>query len=141
MEDIIKQTFVKDDILMFNNFKSTVDIIMTGDRIRPVDQSKVDELANDIERVGMYHPLVVMPIGGGRYKLLSGMHRYLAVKQLYEREVVVTLYCRVVHITKDNEQYVEISENLVRNDLSKEQRAMFAGLYAKLTGSISALRA
>ncbi|RMD04930.1 chromosome partitioning protein ParB [Clostridium autoethanogenum] len=42
----------------------------------------IEELMEDIKANGLYHNLVVTPFDDGRYKIISGERRYLALKKL-----------------------------------------------------------
>lgn len=42
----------------------------------------IDELAEDIKENGLYHNLVVRPVEGGKYEILSGERRYKALLKL-----------------------------------------------------------
>lgn len=83
-----------------NGFK--VDYIDIDDIVRNENNDysiqDIEELAVSISLVGIRQNLEVMPIGGGKYRLISGERRYTAVKKLVTedgREDLRKLPCKV----------------------------------------------
>ena len=52
---------------------------------RPIDQAKVKELADTIERDGLGQLPLVRPMPNGRYQMIAGHHRLEAFKLIAER--------------------------------------------------------
>ena len=52
----------------------------------PINEEKVEQIADSIETVGVIEPLIVVE-STGRYKILSGRHRYRACQKLGKNEI------------------------------------------------------
>lgn len=95
--------------------------------------TNVDELAEDIKLNGLYHNLVVRPIGDGKFQLLSGERRFTALNKLVsegeERFKVVPCQIKelddvdaMIALIQSNAQGRELTdaEKLKQVDLLKE---------------------
>ena len=51
----------------------------------PINEEKIEQIADSIENVGVIEPIIVVE-KLGRYKILSGRHRYRACKKLGKEE-------------------------------------------------------
>ena len=78
-----------------------------------IDEAGLAELANSIQALGLLQPISVVPKGNGRYELVAGHRRLLAVKRLGWTEVPA-------HILDARERVHEarFAENIIREDLS-----------------------
>ena len=79
----------------------------------------IDDLAMSIRTIGLLEPIVVTPVSGDKYEILTGQRRFLAHVQLeYE-----TIKCVIVERELDQREQLAISvtENLVRKDLSRKE--------------------
>ena len=83
--------------------------IKVEDRIREVDESKVDELMESISVLGIIQPITVDKNG----KLIGGAHRLEAYLRLGIEEVHVV----VLDLSELKCELAEIDENLIRNEL------------------------
>src|SRR5690349_1784249 len=52
---------------------------------------RLDELTESIRRHGIIEPLVVTPLGGGRYLLIAGHRRYVAAQRAGLSDAPVTI--------------------------------------------------
>ena len=95
-----------------------VDAIDVGDRLRVVDDKKVDALAASIREVGLHHPVTVRVVGDAAI-LVAGAHRLKALKKLGFGEVD----CLVIDGDDDDATLWECDENLARSDLTPGERA------------------
>lgn len=78
-------------------------------------QQNIDELAENIDRVGLINPLKVYK-KEGRYILIAGQKRLLALKKLGKKEVPVTF----AHPKDEIEALkISLSENIFRTDLTR----------------------
>jgi ParB-like chromosome segregation protein Spo0J len=96
-----------------------VDDIVVGDDCRACNEARVSELAQSIAAVGLRHPITVRPEGdphtiGFRWKLVSGRHRYEAMRSLHLDYV----QCIKFTGTKRQARLWQISENLHRAELN-----------------------
>lgn len=99
-----------------------IDLIIQGDRVRLLNNSRVMQLADSIEDQGLIHPITVWPEPDGTgYLLVSGGHRLAAFVEL-GRE---TIPAHVREFADDNEMRLfEVRENLQRENLSALDRAL-----------------
>ncbi len=89
--------------------------IKVNNRLRPLDDAKVAELAESIAQVGLLQPIGVRPDG----TLVYGYHRLEACKQLGWTKIPAV----VVDGDDLHAELAEISENLIRNELTLLERA------------------
>ena len=83
------------------------------------DEGQLDELARSIEATGVVQPIVVRPLHGGKYQLITGERRWLA-----SRKAGKTTIPAIVRQVPD-EQVLEMTivENLQRTDLNPMEQA------------------
>jgi len=113
-------------------------MIEVGERHRALSDNAVDRLAASMGELGLRHPItirlvddVVLPDGeicDGVPYLVAGRHRLAAAKKLGWQEIE----CVEVGGDEIDAELWEISENLHRLDLSKEQRDEHVRRYAEL---------
>jgi len=107
--------------------KIPLEVIEPGDRLRELDPVYVSEIAASFddkggEGKGQISPIEVRePDENGRYRLIAGLHRVAAAKQLQWKAIQAS----VVKCTNDEARLREIDENLVRRDLNVLDRAAF----------------
>lgn len=88
-------------------------------RIR-IKQETIEELAENIDAVGLYHPIRVWRKDDGRYELITGERRLSAVRLLGRKEIAAVI--REVDLESAKlETYVE---NLGREDLCPFETAL-----------------
>ena len=109
-------------------------LFVSDSNIRRRDRrADIDQLARNIETVGLLHPIVVRP-AGERYEILIGQRRFEAFKFL-DRD---TIPARIVH-TDLNEFDVlalSFSENVHRKDLEAPDKAIACVYLRDKLGSI-----
>src|SRR5262249_29200389 len=86
---------------------------------RKFSQSAIDELAASIASSGVIQPIVVRPIGGGRYQLISGERRLTASRQAGK----ATIPAVVRQVSNQQALEMTIIENLQREDLNPMDQA------------------
>jgi ParB family chromosome partitioning protein len=89
--------------------------IRIENRLRSLDSAKVAELAASIAEIGLLQPIGIRPDG----TLVYGYHRLEACKQLGWTEIPAV----VVDGDDLHAELAEISENLIRNELTLLERA------------------
>jgi ParB-like nuclease domain len=90
-----------------------------GDRMRKLDANKVAEIAKSMEEVGLIQPVTVRPQPGLGYYLIAGQHRLHAAKKLKWQSIK----CHVRDdIDDDTAKLIEIDENLLRAELTTEEK-------------------
>lgn len=78
----------------------------------PINEEKIEQIADSIETVGVIEPLIVVE-STGRYKILSGRHRYRACQKLGKEDIP----CYIKNnISEDVARYILIATNTDRNN-------------------------
>lgn len=83
-----------------------------------VDPEKIEELSKSILEVGQLQPILIRPVNG-RYEIIAGHRRYLAVKALNQKTIKACI------LEQDDETTIifRATENLAREDLSPVEEA------------------
>jgi ParB family chromosome partitioning protein len=84
-----------------------------------MDESALQELADSIARHGIMQPLVVRPVGEGRYEIIAGERRYRAAGLAGLEEVPV----QVREVSDQNALAMALIENIQREDLNPLEEA------------------
>ena len=108
--------------------KAFTDSIIVGERHRPLDAGKVDELAESIKVLGLQQPISVYVDEDDAAYLVAGRHRLAAARQLGWEQIDATF----VDLSPTRREMWEIAENLYRAPLTKEQRDEHIRRYAEL---------
>ena len=78
--------------------------VIVPERLRKLDYSKVDELAQSIKQIGLLQPIVIDTDNN----LLAGNHRLEAFKNIgYDR-----IECKRVNLSELQNKLVQVDENL-----------------------------
>ena len=119
-----------------------VDLIQTGPeqaRTSKVEEG-IDELAESIKRFGLLHPVTVFP-KEGKYILLAGQRRLLAVKELGWQEIPANVLSTAPDAIEA--KAISFSENFVRRDLTTPEKKnaciMFHHRYGNMMAASKAL--
>lgn len=105
-----------------------IDALVIGDRLRAVDETKVAALAESMGTIGLQQPISVWFDDDDAMHLVTGLHRVRAAERLdWEQIDAITVEMDAV----DRELW-EISENLHRVDLTKDERDEHIRRYAEL---------
>lgn len=83
------------------------------------DEAKLNELAQSIAASGVVQPIVVRPIAGGRYQLITGERRWLASRKAEK----ATIPAIVRQANDEQTMEMTIVENLQRADLNPMEQA------------------
>jgi ParB family chromosome partitioning protein len=83
------------------------------------DPEKLKELALSIEASGVVQPIVVRPLGGGKYQLITGERRWLASFEASK----TTIPAIVREVSDEQAMEMTIVENLQRADLNPMEQA------------------
>jgi ParB family transcriptional regulator, chromosome partitioning protein len=83
------------------------------------DEAKLNELAQSISASGVVQPIVVRPLPGGRYQLITGERRWLASKKANK----ATIPAIVRQVSDEQTLEMTIVENLQRADLNPIEQA------------------
>lgn len=95
---------------------SSVDV---GERMRPVNQSRVDSLATSMATIGLLQPITVFTPDDCEVRLVAGLHRLEAARRLDWDEIdAIFMDADDVH-----RELAEIDENLCRAELSPAEAA------------------
>ena len=116
-----------------------VDLIVTGpEQARTTKKSLeegIDELAESIKRFGLLHPVTVFA-EEGKYVLVAGQRRLLAVKKLDWQEIPA----RILSTPPDaiEAKAISFSENFVRRDLTTPEKKNACIMFHRRYGSMMA---
>ena len=86
---------------------------------RHFDDSALDELAASIAARGVIQPVIVRPLGGGRYRLVAGERRWRAAQRAQLHEIPAL----VRQLTDREVMALALIENLQREDLNAIEEA------------------
>lgn len=97
------------------------------ERLRAVDEDQAMAISVSIVEHGLFNPVTVRktPNGKSKYTLVAGAHRIRAMQLCDQTQVDAT----VIKAGKDEAVLIEVCENLIRNDLSALDRAIFVQTY------------
>lgn len=124
---------------MFEAKSIRIGDIVVSDRIRPVDEDHAQVIAASIAANGLINPVTVRATPnakGGKYTLVAGAHRLRAciINQAEEIDAII------VKSDQTASKLLEVTENLIRNDLSVIDRAahvqVLRDLYEEENGKI-----
>ncbi|MFC3608130.1 ParB/RepB/Spo0J family partition protein [Stutzerimonas tarimensis] len=99
-----------------------LDVIQRG-RYQPrrdMDPSALEELANSIRAQGVMQPIVVRPIGSGRYEIIAGERRWRASQQAGLERIPAM----VRDVPDEAAIAMALIENIQREDLNPIEEAM-----------------
>lgn len=85
---------------------------------KKIHSEGIEELAENIKRVGLIQPLVVKKVGE-KYEIIAGHRRYKALKLIG----AVSVQCIVKNLAKLEADTVKLSENIYREDLTDLEEA------------------
>lgn len=85
---------------------------------KKIHNDGIEELAENIKRVGLIQPLVVKQVGQ-KFEIIAGHRRYKALKLLG----AVSVQCIIKNLAKLEADTVKLSENIYREDLTDLEEA------------------
>ena len=83
------------------------------------DAAAIESLAESIRGQGVLQPILVRPLGGGKYELVAGERRWRAARQAGLKDIPVI----VRNVTEAESLEIALIENLQREDLNPLERA------------------
>lgn len=86
---------------------------------REFDQDSLRELADSIAAQGVIQPIVVRPVGAGRYEIIAGERRWKASRQAGLTEIPVV----VREVDEQSAIAIALIENIQRDDLNPLEEA------------------
>jgi ParB/RepB/Spo0J family partition protein len=90
-----------------------IDSITSQHLIRPMDDTKLDELSNSIRKHGIIEPLIVTKENES-YRLIAGQRRLAAAKRIG----LAVVPCHILKSDLEEAMAISLHENLFRQDLS-----------------------
>lgn len=87
---------------------------------RDMDPQALEELAQSIRAQGVMQPIVVRPIGGGRYEIIAGERRWRASQQAGQERIPAM----VREVPDETAIAMALIENIQREDLNPLEEAM-----------------
>lgn len=82
-------------------------------------QDELEELSKSIDRDGLLQPILVRPLGGGKYQIIAGERRWQACKLAGIEKVPV----RIKEVDDDRALELALVENIQRSDLNPIEEA------------------
>ena len=102
--------------------------VIVPERLRKLDYSKVDELAQSIKQIGLLQPIVIDTDNN----LLAGNHRLEAIKNLGYKKIE----CKKINLPEQKSKLVEIDENLIHYELSIIEKSEHIALKESILQSL-----
>jgi site-specific DNA-methyltransferase (adenine-specific) len=125
-------------------FLPYADLLISEDRQRrQFDETALQDLSSSIQRLGLMHPLVVRPLGDGKWQLVAGERRSIAIKSLHALGIPFLIggkHCPAGQfpcvpmgdLNAFDAEEAELDENLKREDLTWQEEASAIARLAKL---------
>lgn len=114
------------------------DLVIAKGQVRTTDVQKgIDDLAESISVQGLLQPIVVCESEKkGKYEILAGQRRFLAVKALKLKTIEA-----VLHVVKDDThaKVLSLTENLMRRDVTQREKINACTDLYKKFGTIKAV--
>ncbi len=101
---------------------------------RRFDEASLDELAASIAARGVIQPVIVRPLGGGRYQLVAGERRWRAAQRAQLHEIPAL----VRELSERDVMALALIENLQREDLNPIEEARAYQRLSELEGMTQA---
>ena len=101
---------------------------------RHFDEAALDELAASIAARGVIQPVIVRPLGAGRYQLVAGERRWRAAQRAQLHEIPAL----VRNLTEREVMALALIENLQREDLNPIEEARAYHRLAQVEGMTQA---
>ncbi|MHA1275070.1 MAG: ParB/RepB/Spo0J family partition protein [Promethearchaeota archaeon] len=84
-----------------------------------IDENYINELAESIEKDGLWNPILVKRLNNGDYEVISGGHRLRAVKKLGWKEIEA----KVLDVEEDIGAILSIKTNFLQKNLTEIEEA------------------
>ena len=94
-----------------------------------MDITRISELAEDIKKNGLLHPITVMALDDGGFRLLAGLRRVKAVQSIGWPEIDINV------VSPDNAEAalrIEISENEQREPFTYSEKMDYARIIEEI---------
>src|SRR5690606_16626857 len=93
--------------------------VVVGENVRQSwNVESLEGLKRSIQEVGMLQPILVVPDGPGRYRLVAGLRRLIAARLLEEETIAAIVLAPDV-----DQRQVQLVENIQREDLNPVEKA------------------
>lgn len=86
-------------------------------RVRDVGKN-IDDLARSIEKIGLIEPIVVSPTADGKYEVVTGQRRFLAVTKLNWDSITAGILSEAP--SGNMAKAISLTENMVREDMPEK---------------------
>lgn len=94
--------------------------VVVGENVRQSwNVESLEGLKRSIQEVGMLQPILVVPDGPGRYRLVAGLRRLIAARLLEEETIAAIVLAPDV-----DQRQVQLVENIQREDLNPVEKAL-----------------
>lgn len=93
------------------------------------DEATLAELVDTIKKVGFIDPIEVIPLAGGKYRILGGEHRWTAARTLGMKTIPAVVLTDKIWQDEDLQKFHTVKLNILRGKLNSEK---FLKLYGEL---------
>lgn len=107
---------------------------------RKLDRSRVREIAKSIKSEGLQNPPLVQKSGKKEYLLISGHHRFSALKLLGAKKARFLVLTRDTSYDLDDAKAASVVENIHRTDMKTRELAQACIFLAERVGKAEAAR-
>lgn len=83
------------------------------------DDDSMMELVESIQKYGLLQPVLVRPIEGGKYEMVSGHRR----KRAFELAGIAEIPSRIVELSRDDAAIMMVDSNLQRDEILPSEKA------------------
>ena len=99
-----------------------------------MDQDDFNRLVREIDEVGFIAPVQVIPVDGGRYRIIGGEHRVAAANDLHLKEVPAMVLDGPRWQDEELQQLVTVRLNALTGKVNPEKMAVLYNKMAKKYG-------
>lgn len=97
------------------------------------DETGISDLANDIRENGLINPITVRLDFNGKYEIIAGQRRFLAVKLLKNK----LISCHIIDVSTQKAEEISLVENVQRNQMTTLDKVKsYTKLYIVYNGDI-----
>lgn len=107
---------------------------------RPLDRSRIKDLARSIRSEGLQNPPVIQKSGPHEYSLISGRHRLSALRSLGAKKARCLVLTRDTAYDLEDAKAASVAENLHRHQMSTAELASACVSLAEQVGKVAAAR-
>lgn len=105
------------------------DLVESEWNVNEMDDKTFNRLVDELETTGLIDPIQVVPIDGGKYRVIGGNHRLKAAKVLGWTEIDCVVLTDARFMDEDLQKFISLRLNLIRGKINPEK---FVNLYQEM---------